>query len=197
MPEWPSGFPYFLQFNPNFAIRSWWSEPHSAPDLVSADCIELLHLWLQRKLIYLISLLTICWCPCVESTHGCGKRVFSTTSVLSWQNSISLCPASFCTPRPNLPVTPVISWLPIFAFQSLIWKGHLFWVLVLKGLIFLHRTIQLQLLQHYWFGYRLGLLWYWMVCLGNEQSSFCPFWDCIQVLYFRLFCGPWWVLHFF
>ena len=26
------------------------------------------------------------------------------TSVLSWQNSISLCPASFCTPRPNLPV---------------------------------------------------------------------------------------------
>ena len=28
------------------------------------------------------------------------------TSVLSWQNSISLCPASFCTPRPNLHVTP-------------------------------------------------------------------------------------------
>ena len=27
-------------------------------------------------------------------------------SVFSWQNSISLCPASFCTPRPNLPVTP-------------------------------------------------------------------------------------------
>ena len=23
-----------------------------------------------------------------------------------WQNSVSLCPASFCTPRPNLPVTP-------------------------------------------------------------------------------------------
>ena len=25
------------------------------------------------------------------------------TSAFSWQNSISLCPASFCTPRPNLP----------------------------------------------------------------------------------------------
>ena len=24
------------------------------------------------------------------------------TSVFSWQNSISLCPTSFCTPRPNL-----------------------------------------------------------------------------------------------
>ena len=39
------------------------------------------------------------------------------TSVFSWQNSISLCPASFCTPKPNLPVTPGISWLPTFVFQ--------------------------------------------------------------------------------
>ena len=30
------------------------------------------------------------------------------TSGFSWQNSVSLCPASFCTPRPNLPVTPGI-----------------------------------------------------------------------------------------
>ena len=29
------------------------------------------------------------------------KMVFAMTSVFSWQNSISLCPASFCTPRPN------------------------------------------------------------------------------------------------
>ena len=43
-----------------------------------------------------------------------------------------------------------------FAFQSLIKKkkkkGHLCWVFVLKGLVGLHRTIQLQLLQHYWLG---------------------------------------------
>ena len=44
------------------------------------------------------------------------------TSVFSWQNSISLCPALFCTPRSNLPVTPGISWLPTFAFQSPIMK---------------------------------------------------------------------------
>ena len=31
-------------------------------------------------------------------------------------------------------------------------KGHLFWVLVPKGLVGLHRTVQLQLLQHYWLG---------------------------------------------
>ena len=43
------------------------------------------------------------------------------------------------------------------------WKEHLFWILVLEGLIGLQRTVQLQLLQHYWLGHRLGLLWYWMV----------------------------------
>ena len=52
--------------------------------------------------------------------------------------------------------------------SSLYWKGHCFWVLVLKGLVGLHRTVQLQLLQCYWLGHRLGLLWYWMVCLGND-----------------------------
>ena len=64
------------------------------------------------------------------------------------------------------------------------WKGvFLFGVLVLEDLVGLLRTIQLHFLQHYWLGL-LGLLWYWMVCLGNEQRSFCRFWDCIQVLHF-------------
>ena len=62
-------------------------------------------------------------------------------------------------------------------------------MLVLEGLIGLHRTVQLQLLQCYWLGHRLGLPWYWMVCLGNEHRSFCRFWDCIQVLHFGLFCS--------
>ena len=62
----------------------------------------------------------------------------------SWQNSISLCPASFRIPRPNLPVTPGVSWLPTFAFQSPIMKRTSFLVLVLKGLVGLHRTVQLS-----------------------------------------------------
>ena len=48
------------------------------------------------------------------------------TCVFSWQNSYSLCPASFCTPRPNLSVTLVISWLSTFAFQSPMMKRHYF-----------------------------------------------------------------------
>ena len=31
------------------------------------------------------------------------------------------------------------------------------WVLVLEGLVGFHRTVQVQLLQHYWLGHRLGL----------------------------------------
>ena len=45
--EW-SNFPTFLNFSLNLVIRSSWSEPQSAPGLVFTDCIEPLHLWLQR-----------------------------------------------------------------------------------------------------------------------------------------------------
>ena len=82
-------------------------------------------------------------------------------SVFFWQNSISLCPASFYTPRPNLPVTPGVSWHPTFAFQSPIMIREWCNLWGVLGLVGLHRTIQLQLLQHYWSGHRLGLLWYW------------------------------------
>ena len=50
------------------------------------------------------------------------------------------------------------------------WKARLWGVLVLKGLVGLHRTIKLQLLWHYWLGHRLGLLWYWVVCLGKNRD---------------------------
>ena len=69
------------------------------------------------------------------------------TSVLSWQNSVNLCLASFFTLSPNLPVTEGISWLPTFAFRSLLMEKRLnFLVLVLEALVGFHRTIQLQLL---------------------------------------------------
>ena len=66
------------------------------------------------------------------------------------------------------------------------WKGHLFVVSVLEGLVGLYRTGQLRLLWHQWLGKRLGLLWCWMVCFENKLRSFYPFWDCTQALHFRL-----------
>ena len=79
------------------------------------------------------------------------------TSAFSWQNSISLCDVSFFTPRPNL---SVMSCVLTFYFCVLVpynEKDIFFEVLVLEGVVGLHRTGQLQLLQHYWLGHRLGL----------------------------------------
>ena len=42
------------------------------------------------------------------------------------------------------------------------WKGHLFWVLFLEGLVDLYRTVLFHLLLNQWLGHRLGLLWCWM-----------------------------------
>ena len=46
------------------------------------------------------------------------------TSAFSWQNSVSLCPASFCTPRPNLPVTPGVSSEKAMATHSSVLAGE-------------------------------------------------------------------------
>ena len=84
--------------------------------------------------------------------------------------TISLCPASFCTPKPNFPVTLGISWLPTCAFQSPVMKRTSFLGVSSRRSIGLHRTVQLQFLQHYWLGCRLGLLWYWMFTLEMSRD---------------------------
>ena len=65
MLDWLSGFPDF-NLSLIFSMRSSWSEPQSAPCLTFADCIGLLHLWLQEY--SLISVSTIWWCPRVGSS---------------------------------------------------------------------------------------------------------------------------------
>ena len=110
----------------NFAIRISY---------LSHSQLLVLFWWLYRtfpssvakNIINVIWVLTIWWCPYVESSHvlledgicydQC-KTLAKILPALSWQNSVSLCPASFCTPKLNLPVTPGISWFPTFAFQS-------------------------------------------------------------------------------
>ena len=122
-------------------------------------------------MINLILVLAIWFCPRVESSLLLLEEgvCYDQCILLA---KLSLCPASFRIPRPNLPVTPGVSWLPTFAFQSTIMKGTSFGVLVLKGLVGLHRTIQLQLLQHYSSGHRLGLLWYWRVALETNTDHY-------------------------
>ena len=68
-------------------------------------------------------------------------------------------------------------------------------VWTLEGLIGVHnRTI--QLLQHYWLGHRLGLLWHWMVCLETNRDYSVIFE--IAPMYCILdSCWLWWLPHFF
>ena len=120
-----------------------------------------------KNIINLISVLTIWWC--VESSLALlevgvcydllGKTLLSFVFlhfVLQHQTCLLLqMPPDFL----------------LFHSSPLWWKGHPFLVLVLEGLVGLHRTAQLWLLQHYWLGHILGLLWYWMVCLGNRDHS--------------------------
>ena len=170
---------------------------------VFADCIELLHLLTAKNIINLILELTIWWHPCVQSSLVLLEEGFAMASAFSWQNSV--CLSSFCIPKLNLPITPNITWLSTFAFQSpmmkmtslLVMTSPKWHLLVLEGLVSLHTTVQIQLLRHYLLEHRFGLPWYWMVCLGNERKSFCCLWGCTQVLHFRPFCWLWGLLHFF
>ena len=123
-------------------------------------------------------------CRVISCIVGRGHLLWS---VCLLDKTVSLCPASFCTVRPNLPIILCIPWLPTFAFQSPMMKRASFFHVRSRRCLGLHRTSQLQLLWHQWLGHRLVFLWCWMVCPGNEPRSFCHFWDCTQVLYFRLF----------
>ena len=153
-----------------------------------------------KNIFNLISALTIWWCPCIWTSYDvhvyCWKRVFAMTTAFSWQNSVSLWPVSFCTPRAICLLLQVSLDFLLFHSNPLWWKGRLFLVLVLEGLAGIHRTGQLHLLWHQWLGHTLGFLWCWMVCLGKEPRSFVFLW-LHQVLQFRLFWWLWGLLHFF
>ena len=58
-------------------------------------------------------------CRVVSCVIGKGCFLWPECSL---GKTVSHCSASFCTPRPNLPVIPGVSWLPTFAFQSPIVK---------------------------------------------------------------------------
>jgi len=148
-----------------------------------------------KNIINLISVSTVWWCPCVEScVVGRGCLLWPVCSLyrtlLAFALFHSVLQGQICL---LLQVFLNIFCIPVPYSE----KDIFFGVLVLEGLVGLQRTVQLQLLQHYWLGHRLELPWYWMVCLGNEQKSFCCFWNCIHVLHFELFCWLWWLLHFF
>ena len=80
------------------------------------------------------------------------------TSVFSWLKTLLAFALLHFVLQGQICLLSLARYLLTFAFQYPIMKGTLFWVLVLEGLVDIHRTIQLQFLKQYCLGHRLGLL---------------------------------------
>ena len=140
-------FPTFFNLSLNLARRSSWSEPQSAP---------VLFCWLYRtspslaakNIINLILVLTIWWCPCVESF-----LVLLEEGVCYYQCVLL---AKLCWPLPCFILYSKAKFARYFRYLltsyfciPVPYNERTSFLGVLEGLIGLHRTVQLQLLQHY------------------------------------------------
>ena len=112
-------FPTFFDLRLNVSVRSSWSEPHSAPSLVFAVYVELLHLGCKgyNQSDFSIDHLVTSMCRVVSCVVG---RRCLLWSVSSFGKSLLAFPLLHL--RPNLPVSPDICWLPTFALQFPIMK---------------------------------------------------------------------------
>ena len=153
--------------------------------------------WAAKNIISLISVSTIWWCPCVESSLVFLEEGVCYDQCILGKILLAFALLPFVLQGQTCLLIQVFLDFLLLHSNPLWWKGYLFLVVVLEGLIGLQRISQPQLLWHQWLGLRLGLLCCWTVCLGNKQRSFCCFWDCTQVLHFRLFCWLWGLHHFF
>ena len=116
-------FPTFFNLSLNFTKRSWRYEPQSTPGLVLLTAT----IFDYKEYNQSDFNVGIWWCPCVSHILCWWKGMFARTRVSSWWNSLSLCPVSFYMPRPNLIVTPGVSWLLLWHFNPLWWKRYLCW----------------------------------------------------------------------
>ena len=119
IPEWSSGFPYFLQFQSEFGNNEFmiWATVSSW----SCFC------WLYRaspssaakNIINLILILTIWWCPCIESYLVLLEEGIGNDQYVLLAKLYSPLPCFILYSKARF---ACISLLPTFAFQSSIMK---------------------------------------------------------------------------
>ena len=100
-------------------------------------------------------------CKAVSCVVGRGCLLWPVSSL--GKTLVSFCCASFCSPRPRLAcysryLLTSSFCIPVSCNEKDIFFGS-----------FLHRTVQLQLLQHFWLWHRLGSLWYWFALEMNRN----------------------------
>ena len=143
----------FFNLSLNFAIRSSWSEPQSAPGLVFAHSIDLLHFLLSRiyynqsdfNIDHLVMSMNR-MASLVVGRDCLLWRVFSLDKTL-----LAFALLNFVLQGQTCLLLQVCLDFLLLHSNPLRWKDIFFFfflVLLLEGLVNLHRTIQLQLFQH-------------------------------------------------
>ena len=140
-------FPTFFNLSLNFAIRSSWSKPQSAPSLVFADWIERLYLWLQRynQSDFSIDHLVMSMCRVVSCVFRRGCLLWPVHSVGKTLLAFALL---HIVPKAKLACYSRYLLTSYFYIPVPYDEKDIYLALVLERLIGHHRTIQLQLLQH-------------------------------------------------
>ena len=88
-----------------------WLDPNETNEIANANSRQQIRKLIKDGLIIRKPVTVHSQAQCRKNTlarrkgrhMGIGKQK-GTANVFSWKNSVSLCSASFCTPRPNLPV---------------------------------------------------------------------------------------------
>ena len=172
-------FHTLINISLNFAIRSSWSEAQSVPSLGFADCIEFLifgwkeydqcdfnfdHLVMSmcRVVCCVVGRRCLLW-----PVHSLGKTLLAF-ALLHFVFQGQLC----------LLLQVSLDFLLLY-FSSLKWKGHLFWVLILKGLVTVpsynvYRTAELSLIIYICLISASSHSWYYRGfpgSLGGKESA--------------------------
>ena len=189
-------FHIFFYLRLNFAIRWPGSGPQSAPGIVFTNCIEHLHLWLQKY---------------NQSDFSIDHLLMSMYRGVSWVVG----KGCLLWPVYSLKKTILAFALLHFVLQGQTWYyfgvslASYFCILIPndeKDIFFgvssrrccrsSHNRSTSRFsasVKNQWLGHGL---WCWMVCLGNELRLFC-FWGCTHVLPLGFFCWLSGILHFF
>ena len=142
-----------------------------------------------KSKINLISVLIIWWFPYVESSLVLlEEHVYMTVCSLG-KTLLAFALFHFVFQGQTCLLLQVCLNFLLLHSRFLWWKWNIFFFLFgfsSKRSCWSSKGCSTLASSAYWLGHRLGLLWCWMACLGNEQRSFCHFWDCNQVLHFRL-----------
>ena len=129
-------FPTFFNLSLNFAVRSSWSEPQTAPGLIFTDYIELIHPWVEEhnQSNFSIDHLVMSMCRVISCVVGRGCLLWPVHSLCKTLLAFAL--LYFVLQGQTCLLLQVSHSIPLW------WKGHLFlFMLVLEGLVGLHRTV--------------------------------------------------------